>query len=87
MTPMLRKGTASKQTLCKGQRLRPIHPDLAECEWGLRGDAVGALLCSYRVLTDPSGADRVDVQFASGATVWGAPADEFEIVADTPQRR
>ena len=65
MTPTLRKAT-----LRKGQRLRPIHPALAEREWGLRGDCVGDLLCSYRVLTDPSGTDRVDVQFESGATVW-----------------
>jgi hypothetical protein len=73
-------------TLRKGQRLRPVHPKLAEREWGVRGDAVGALLCSYRVLADPAGESRVDVRFASGATIWGAPAAEFEVVPE-PQER
>ena len=62
-----------------------MHPALAEREWGVSGDSVGAVLCSYRVLADPSGADRVDVRFAS-ATVWGAPAAEFELVGE-PQER
>lgn len=69
--------------LRKGQRLRPLHPALAEREWGVSGDAVGTVLCSYRVLVDRSGAaDRVDVRFSSGATVWGAPAAEFTVVGD-----
>ena len=71
------------QPLQKGQRLRPLRPALAEREWGVAGDSVGTVLCSYRVLTGPSGAvDRVDVKFASGATVWGAPAEEFAPVAE-----
>ena len=70
-------------TLRKGQRLRPLHPALAEREWGVRGDAVGTVLCSYRVLIDRSGAaDRVDVKFPSGATIWGAPAAEFAVVPE-----
>ena len=73
-------------TLRKGQRLRPLHPALAEREWGVRGDAVGAVLCSYRVYADPAGADRVDIQFASGPTVWGAPAAEFELVGEGQER-
>jgi hypothetical protein len=69
--------------LRKGQRLRPLHPALAEREWGVAGDAVGTVLCSYSVLIDRSGAvDRVDVKFASGATVWGAPAAEFAVVGE-----
>ena len=72
--------------LRKGQRLRPLHPALAEREWGVRGDCVGAVLCSYRVLAGPSGADRVDVLFASGATVWGAPAAEFELLPEGQER-
>jgi len=69
-------------TLRKGQRLRPLHPALAEREWGVRGDAVGTVLCSYRVFADPSGVDRVDIKFPSLPTVWGAPAAEFAIVAE-----
>jgi hypothetical protein len=56
---------------------------LAEREWGVRGDAVGAVLCCYRVLADATAAaDRVDVKFPSGHTIWGAPAAEFAIVPD-----
>ena len=81
------RGAAGKtvmgSNLRKGQRLRPLHPALAEREWGVSGDAVGTCLCSYSVFVDRSGAtDRVDVRFASGATVWGAPATEFTIIGD-----
>ena len=70
-------------TLRKGQRLRPLHPALAEREWGVGADAVGTVLCCYRLLADHSGAaDRVDVKFPSGPTVWGAPAEEFALVAE-----
>jgi len=69
--------------LRKGQHLRPLHPALAEREWGISGDSVGTVLCSYSVLVDRSGAaDRVDVKFASGATVWGAPATEFAVIGE-----
>ncbi len=67
--------------LRKGQRLRPIHPALAQREWGVGADAVGTVLCAYRVEIDRAGAaDRVDVRFNSGATIWGAPAAEFAVV-------
>ena len=73
--------------LRKGQRLRPLHPALAEREWGVAGDAVGTVLCSYHVLIDRSGAtDRVDVRFASGATAWGAPAAEFAVIGEAKAR-
>ena len=69
--------------LRKGQRLRPLHPALAEREWGVSGDAVGTCLCSYSVLVDRSGAtDRVDVRFASGTMAWGAPATEFAVIGE-----
>ena len=67
--------------LRKGQRLRPLHPQLAEREWGVTGDAVGTVLCCYRVLIDRSGAaDRVDVEFGPGHRIWGAPAEQFAVV-------
>ncbi len=70
--------------LRKGQRLRPLHPQLAEREWGVAGDAVGTVLCCYRVLIDRSGAsDRVDVEFGPGHKVWGAPAEEFAVVSES----
>jgi hypothetical protein len=70
-------------TLRKGQRLRPRHPAMAEREWGVAGDAVGTVMCVYRVGADPSGAaDRVDVSFAAGRVVWGAPAAEFALLPE-----
>jgi hypothetical protein len=68
---------------CPHVALRPRHPAMAEREWGVAGDAVGTVLCVYRVGADPSGAaDRVDVAFDSGRTVWGAPAAEFGVVQE-----
>ena len=75
--------TNMSSTLRKGQRLKPVHPALAEREWGVAGDAVGNVLCSYRVLIDRSGAaDRVDITFESGRTIWGVPAAEFAVVSE-----
>jgi hypothetical protein len=75
--------TVMGQTLHKGQRLRPLRPALAEREWGVARDSVLTVLCSYRLLAGPVGAaDRVDVKFANGATIWGAPAAEFAPIAE-----
>ena len=64
--------------LRKGQRLRPVRPAIAEREWGVSGDAVGTVICAYRVASDCLGApERVDVMFGPRRIVWGAPADEF----------
>ena len=64
--------------LRKGQQLRPIHPALAEREWGLAADAVGTVICAYRA-TEGRDAEvvRVDIRFSAGRTIWGAPAAEF----------
>jgi hypothetical protein len=72
--------------LRKGQRLRPLHPQLAQREWGVRGDEVGTVLCCYKVLIDRFGAaERVDVEFG-GHRIWGAPADEFAVVPEVQPR-
>ena len=74
--------------LRKGQCLKPLHPDDASREWGVGSDAVGAVLCSYRVLLDNSPlADRVDVRFEDGHTIWGAPACAFALVGEAEQSR
>jgi len=73
--------------LRKGQSLKPIHADVALREWGVSCDSVGAILCSYRVLIDPTHmADRVDVLFDDGLTVWGAPACEFVVVDEAGRK-
>jgi hypothetical protein len=70
--------------LRKGQTLKPIHAEVALREWGVSCDSVGAILCSYRVHIDRSHmAERVDVRFDDGFTVWGAPACEFTLVGET----
>jgi hypothetical protein len=70
-------------SLHKGQRLRPIHPAVAEREWGVAGDAVGTVICAYRVTYERLGAvDRVDVRFGPKQIVWGAPATEFAPLPD-----
>jgi len=70
-------------SLQKGQRLRPIHPAVAEREWGVAGDAVGTVICAYRVTYERLGAvDRVDVRFGPRKIVWGAPAAEFAPLPD-----
>jgi hypothetical protein len=70
-------------SLQKGQRLRPIHPAVAEREWGVAGDAVGTVICAYRVTYERLGAvDRVDVRFGPRQVVWGAPANEFAPLPD-----
>ena len=67
----------------KGERLRPRHPALAEREWGVSGDAVGTVICSYRVgLPSARPVERVDVRFGPRLIVWGAPAAEFALVSE-----
>jgi hypothetical protein len=64
--------------LRKGQQLRPIHPALAEREWGLSPDAVGTVLCAYRAAVGhDAGVVRVDIRFGADRTIWGVPAAEF----------
>jgi hypothetical protein len=74
--------------LRKGQCLKPLHAADANREWGVSSDAVGAVLCSYRVLLDRSHlADRVDVLFDDGHTIWGAPACVFTLVEEGEDTR
>ncbi len=66
-------------------RLRPSSP-LAR-EWNLPPDAEGTVICRYRILARRSrDADRLDVRFGPRMVVWGAPAVEFEAIADSPPR-
>jgi len=64
-------------------RLRPSSP-LAR-EWNIPPDAEGTVICRYRILARRSrDADRLDVRFGPRTVVWGAPAVEFETIADKP---
>jgi hypothetical protein len=69
--------------LHKGQLLRPVHPAVAEREWGVPGDAVGTVLCAYHMTFECQGpTHRVDVRFGPRKVVWGAPADQFAPLPD-----
>lgn len=49
-------------------------------------DAVGTVLCSYRLLQRfPRHPDRVDVDFKDYGVLWGEASDIFEIKSEAPQ--
>ena len=74
--------------LRKGQCLKPLHAVDANREWGVGSESIGAVLCSYRVLLDRSRlADRVDVLFDGGHTIWGAPVCAFMLVEEGEETR
>jgi hypothetical protein len=69
----------------KGERirLRPASPGARE--WRLPREAEGTVLCHYRVFAGrPGASDRMDVCFSPETVIWGAPATEFEPVAESP---
>lgn len=61
-------------------RLKPTSP--LKQRLNLPSEALGAVLCSYQLLRGVDGARRLDVRFAPGLVVWGAPDDQFEAVED-----
>lgn len=74
--------------LRKGQCLKLLPAAHANCDWGVDTDAVGAVICSYRVLLDTSHlAERVDVRFDHGLTIWGAPVCAFALVGEAEENR
>ncbi len=48
-------------------------------------EAVGTVLCSYKVRARGGFPERVDVRFSSNSVLWGVAANEFETVEDSPQ--
>ncbi len=75
-------------TLRKGQCLKPLESVDAAREWGVESGAVGAVVCSYKVLLDRTPlADRVDVRFEDGHVIWGAPACAFALVGEGEDTR
>ena len=68
----------------KGQRIRLRNASPGAREWGLPRGAEGEVVCLYRVFADRSTRrDRVDVRFNGTTMVWGAPAREFELIAES----
>lgn len=62
-------------------RLRAASPIAKRDE--MSADAVGTVICSYRVRARPSAPERLDVQFSGKTIMWGVAANEFETVEDS----
>jgi hypothetical protein len=57
-------------------RLKPTSPFASRLN--LPHEAVGAVICRYRLLRGGDAAERLDVQFGPQLFVWGVPEDAFE---------
>jgi hypothetical protein len=67
----------------KGQQIRLKLSSRAAQEWNLPHGAEGTVICHYRLFAGrPSASDRLDVRFSSRTVIWGAPATEFEVIAE-----
>jgi hypothetical protein len=76
----------SEANMQKGERIRLRAASPGAREWRLPHEAEGTVLCHYRVFAGKPGAsDRMDVYFSSETVIWGAPATEFEPVAEEPE--
>lgn len=64
-------------------RLRAASP-IARRDASAR-DAVGTVICSYKVRARVGSPERVDVKFASNTVMWGVAANEFETIEDSHQ--
>jgi hypothetical protein len=43
------------------------------------------VLCCYKILARCAAPERVDVKLASNEIIWGAAADEFEVIDEHPE--
>ena len=71
----------------KGQMIRLRPSSRAGLEWRIPREAVGTVLCRYRIYAgSPRATELIDVRFNAETVIWGAPAAEFEEVALAPRR-
>jgi hypothetical protein len=71
-----------------GQRIRLRRSSRLASEFDIPQEAEGTLICEYRVLArNFVTPDRLDVRFGPQLVVWGAPATEFEEVAEISRTR
>lgn len=72
--------------MVNGQVVRVIPTSPLARALDLPPEMLGAVLCCYRLNSRIGGAvERVDVRLANSETIWGAAADQFEVV-ETQQR-
>jgi len=66
-----------------GQKVRLKDASPLKQRLDLPPEALGAVICSYRLLRASDAAThRLDVQFGPELVVWGVPDDQFEAVDD-----
>lgn len=64
----------------KKVRIKPGSPLTRRLS--LAPEAVGTVICQYRVLREGEAApDRMDVRFDDRQVIWGAPEKEFELLS------
>lgn len=61
-------------------RLRAASPIAKRDE--MPTEAVGTVLCSYRIRARAGAPEKVDVKFTGNTVMWGVAAEEFETVDD-----
>jgi hypothetical protein len=66
----------------KKQKVR-FRPDSPVAHWlDIPTDAIGTVICRYRVLREGEAApDRLDVRFGPKQVAWGVPEKEFEVIS------
>ncbi len=62
-------------------RFRPASP--VARDWKIPPESLGTVVCSYELLARfRARKERIDVSFARGLTLWGRPAEDFEIIPE-----
>ena len=70
-----------------GQKVRIVAQSGVAYQWDIPRDALGTVICRYRLLRDDREApDRLDVRFSAELVVWGASEEAFEVIAQNDQR-
>ncbi|MGO4872631.1 MAG: hypothetical protein ACLPGW_18840 [Roseiarcus sp.] len=70
-----------------GGRVRVRPGSQIARDWKIPPDALGTVICRYRLLKDNDPAPlRRDVRFGPQLVVWGAPDGQFEPIEERPQR-
>jgi hypothetical protein len=64
-----------------GQRVRVRPASRMAQRKDIPAEALGVVICSYRVRSRLGEPERVDVRL-SNTTLWGVPPDEFEVVGE-----
>jgi hypothetical protein len=76
------KRSKGASTVRVGQKVRLKAASPLKKRLNLPPEALGAVLCSYRLLRAAARSEMLDVRFSPEVVVWGAPDDQFEPVDD-----